>query len=187
MKSKWANSQPCFFPVLTCESTVSWNGTCCAVFLERGILPVLVFLLLCFSSDPCKNEEKRLDLLYLDSTAVLYVKRSVSRDFGPPFFFMIRPIYCRPLINRLKYFRIWFRFRRDIRILKKLRGAHPITDLDSAVCIIQQSQTPRCASYRGVMKTKHLKKLRGVHPTAESDSAVCIIPRSQATRCASHR
>ena len=42
----------------------------------------------------------------------------------------------RPLINRLKYFRILFRFRRDIRILKKLRGVHPTAESDSAVCII---------------------------------------------------
>ena len=86
---------------------------------------------------------------------------SVSRDFRPPVFFHdLNP--SGPLINRLKYFRIRFRFRRDIQILKKLRGVHP-------------------------MKTKHLKKLCGVHPTAESDSAVCIIPRSQALQCASHR
>ena len=29
-----------------------------------------------------------------------------------------------PLINRLKYFRIRFRFRRDIQIFKKLSGVH---------------------------------------------------------------
>ena len=65
------------------------------------------------------------------------------------------------------------------------------------MCIPPQSQTPRCASYRGV-------ELRGVHPTAESchlgvhatvesSSAVCIILWSQVMkssqktpRCASH-
>ena len=112
----------------------------------------------------------------------------------------------RPLINRLKYFRIWFRFRRDILILKKLRGVHSTLESDSTVCITPQSQTPRCVS--------HLRdKLHGVHhtaessdhiflkkstvciphsvciipppPPAESDSAVCIIPRSQAKWCAS--
>ena len=45
----------------------------------------------------------------------------MSRDFGPPVFFhhFNQP---GPLTNGLKYFRIWFRFRRDIRILiaKKL-------------------------------------------------------------------
>ena len=61
----------------------------------------------------------------------------------------------------------------------RLRGVHHPAESDSAVCIIPRSQTPRCASHCGVMKTKHLKELSGVHPTAESDSAVCIIPRSQ--------
>ena len=31
------------------------------------------------------------------------------------------------------------------------------------MCIPQQSQILRCASYHGVMKSKYLKKLRGVH------------------------
>ena len=29
-----------------------------------------------------------------------------------------------PLINKLKYFQIWYQFRRDIPIFKKLRGVH---------------------------------------------------------------
>ena len=50
-----------------------------------------------------------------------------------------------------------FRFRRDIRIFKKLRGVHPTAESsdemfskNSAVCIPPQSQTLRCASYRRV-------------------------------------
>ena len=73
-------------------------------------------------------------------------------------------IPSRPLINRLKYFKIRFRFRQDIRILKKLSGVHPTAESDSAVCIIPRSQTPQCASYRGV-------RLCSVHHTAESDPA----------------
>ena len=111
---------------------------------------------------------------------IKYIKGIVSRDFRPPFFFMIRTyLLSRPQINRLKYFQIQIRFRGDIQIFKKLRGVHPTEESDSTVCIIPRSQTSRCASFRGVMKTKHLKKLRSVHPTAESDSVVCITPRSQ--------
>ena len=100
-------------------------------------------------------------------------------------------------VSTVKYFRIMFRFRRDIRILKAQRcashrvvglldGHHPMESF-SAVYIIPRSQAPQCASYRGVKKTKYLKKLSGGHPTAESDSSVCISPRSQAPWCASHR
>ena len=54
------------------------------------------------------------------------------------------------LINRLKYFLIRFRFRRDIRIFKKLHGVHPTTESDSALCIIPRSRAPWCASHSGV-------------------------------------
>ena len=50
------------------------------------------------------------------------LKGSVSQDFQPTFFHDSNP--SRPLINRRIYFRIRFRFRRDIRIFKKLRGVH---------------------------------------------------------------
>ena len=53
------------------------------------------------------------------------LKGSVSHDFRPPFFHDSNP--SRPLMNRLKYSRIRFRFRRDIQSqsLKNLtpRGA----------------------------------------------------------------
>ena len=84
--------------------------------------------------------------------------------------------WFEPLISRLKYFWIQFRFCRDIQIFK-----------NSTVCIPPWSQTSRCASYRRV-------RLRSVHPTAESSSAVCISPQSQVMNssqktpwCASHR
>ena len=93
----------------------------------------------------------------------------------------------KPLINSLKYFRIQFRFCRDIQIFKKLCGVHHTVESSSTVCIILWSQAPRCALYHGV-------KLRGVHPTGESSSAACITPWSQmiksflkTQRCASHR
>ena len=82
-----------------------------------------------------------------------------------------------PLINRLKYFLIRFRFRQDIRIFEKLRGVHPNAESSSAVCIITQSQGYQLSQ----------KQLSGVHPTAESSSAVCFQPRSQALWCASNR
>ena len=64
---------------------------------------------------------------------------------------------------------------------------HPTGESDSTVCIIPQSQTPRCATHRGA-------KLRSVHHTTESrvptfskNSVVCIPLRSQAPRYASYR
>ena len=99
----------------------------------------------------------------MNFTVCLSVKGSVSRVFRPPFFHDSNP--SRPLIDRLNYFRIRFRFHRDIRILKKLRSVHPTAESDSAMCII-----PQCASYCGV-------RLRSVHYTTESDSAVGITPQ----------
>ena len=53
--------------------------------------------------------------------SIQYFKGTVQRDFRPTDFFYhsIRP---GPRTNELKHFRMWFRFRRDIRILvpKKL-------------------------------------------------------------------
>ena len=54
---------------------------------------------------------------------------------------MIRTHLHRPLINRLKYFRIWYKFRRDIRIFQKLCGVHHTAESSSAVCIALRSQT----------------------------------------------
>ena len=107
----------------------------------------------------------------------MLIKGSIQQDFRPPCFFHdSNP--SRPLINRLKYFRIGFRFRRDIQIFKK-HWCASFRESDSSVCIKGCSQVPkisekplRCASHWGV-------KLCGVHHTAESSSAVCITPRSQ--------
>ena len=84
---------------------------------------------------------------------------------------------------------------------------HPTAESDSEVCITPQSQTPRCASYRGdKLHSVHpnaesssaacitswsrdknfFLKLRSVHPTAMSDYAVCITSLSQTLRRASH-
>ena len=131
----------------------------------------------------------------------------------PPFFHEMIP--SGPLINRLKCFLIWFRFRRDIIPRSqapqcasshgvRLHRVHHTAESSSAVCIIPWSQTPPCASYRGV-------KFCCVRHIAESDftvcitplshdnkifqknsemcipdSAVCILLRSQALWCASH-
>ena len=125
----------------------------------------------------------RIQIIYLNKLCFVRIIR--RQNTIPPFFYDSNPSW--PLINRLKYFQIRFRFCRDIQILKKLRSVHPTVESDSAVCITPWSQTPRCASYHGV-------KLPGVHRTARSqvtnfskNSAVCIPMRSQALRCASHR
>ena len=120
-----------------------------------------------------------------------FFKGSVSRNFWPPFFSWFEPIYSRPLINRLKYFWIRFRFPRDIQIFKKHCGVHPTAESDSTVCVIPRSLTLQCASHCGVKWSKFFEKLCGVHPTAKSNSAVYIPPWSQvikffrkAPRCA---
>ena len=84
--------------------------------------------------------------------------------FDLQFFHDLNP--SGPLINRLKYFPIRFRFSRDIQILKS-----------SAVCCTPRSQAPQCASHCRV-------NLPGVHHTAElSDEQ--FSPRSQTPQCAS--
>ena len=83
-------------------------------------------------------------------------KWSVTRDYRHSFFYDSNP--HGPLINSLKYFRIRFQFRGDFQIFKKLCSVHHPAESDSAVCIIQGSQAPRCAPLRGV-------KLQGVHHT----------------------
>ena len=97
------------------------------------------------------------------------LKGSVLRDFWAPFFHDLNP--SRPLINMLKYFRIRFRFRWYIRILKKLRGVHHTAESSTSVCIISLSQAPRCTSHHRVKWFL-------------TNSAVCIPPRSRALRCA---
>ena len=68
----------------------------------------------------------------------------------------------------------------DQIFFEKLRGVHPTAESDSAVSITLLSQTPHCASHRGV-------RLHGVHHTAESSSAVCITQPSLTLQCAAHR
>ena len=126
-----------------------------------------------------------LSISVVDPSEVWTSLKGVCHEiFDLHFFHDLNP--SRPLINRLKYFRIRFRFRRDIWIFKKLHGVHPTAESDSTVCVIPGSQTLQCASYRGV-------RLLGVHHTADSDSLVCITPRShentaseKTLRCASH-
>ena len=114
------------------------------------------------------------------------LQRECVTRFSTTIFYDSNP--SGPLIYRVKYLRIWFRFRRDIQICKKLCSVHHIAESDSAVCIIPKSQTLQYATHHGVMKAQYLKKtpwfashrgvrLRGVLPSAESSSAVCITPR----------
>ena len=93
----------------------------------------------------------------------IWVRENNREIFDLYFFHDSNP--SRPLINRLKCFRIWFPFCQDILIFKKLRSVHPIAESDSAVCITPWShenqvskKTPRCASHCGV-------RLCGVHHT----------------------
>ena len=68
-----------------------------------------------------------------------------------------------PLLNRLKYFRIWFRFRRDIRSQSSIRCVQQTAEIISTVCNIPRRSSQRCATHRGV-------NLSGVQHTI---SAVC--------------
>ena len=91
---------------------------------------------------------------------VIKQKSHVSRDFRPLFvFYDLNP--SGPLINRIKYFWIRFRFHWDIQIFKKPLSVHHTAESSSAVCIIPRSQAPRCASYPAV-------RLRSVHHITES-------------------
>ena len=121
------------------------------------------------------------------------LKGSVSRDFYLYFFHDSNP--SGSLINRLKLFRIIYRFPRDVQIFKKLCGVSHTTESVYVVSIKPQSQTPWYASHCRVKIAKYFfltpwcashcsasicrVKLCGVHHTAESDSAVCITPQSQ--------
>ena len=74
------------------------------------------------------------------------LKRSVSWDFWPWFFSWFEPIYSRSLINRLKYFRIWFWFRQDIDFLKSVAVYIP----PRSQVIKSIKKNLQCASHRGV-------------------------------------
>ena len=58
------------------------------------------------------------------------LKGGVSRDFRPSFFHHSNP--SRPLKHRQTYFRIWTRFRRDIRSQSCLHGMLHIVEIVSA-------------------------------------------------------
>ena len=61
---------------------------------------------------------------------ILHVfKGSVSQDFRPPIFHVSNP--SGPLMNRLNYFRIRFRFRRDIRSQR--------SKIDCTVCTVHHT------------------------------------------------
>ena len=82
------------------------------------------------------------------------------------------------LINRLKYFRIWFRYPRDILSQSFLRGVQHTAEMISAVCNILQKSSPRCTPRRSSpgYVAHHWDSLRGVQQTAEIISTVCITP-----------
>ena len=105
-------------------------------------------------------------LVFHETVSRECIRRSFTNIFS-----WFEPIWATD--NRLKYFRILFRFRWDFRIFKQLRsGMHPFAESISAVCITPISQSLRCASHCAV-------NLSGVMHTAKSISTVCIIPRSQ--------
>ena len=102
--------------------------------------------------------------LFKNVTHISTLKGSVSRDFRPPVFFM------RRIINRLKYFRIRFKFRQDILSQSCLGGVQHTTEIISAVC-------------KGV---HHTMKMIFVH-TTETISAVCNPPQRWSPRSATNR
>ena len=78
----------------------------------------------------------------------------MSRDFRHLFFSWFEPIWAS---DSLKYFRIRFRFRRDIRLQSDLCGVQHTAEMISvhttetifAVCYTPRRWSPRCATYRG--------------------------------------
>ena len=86
---------------------------------------------------PCRSKE------------YVYLRRVCHEIFLPLFIFHdSHP--SGPLKNKLKYFHILFNFAERLEFL-----------INSMVCIPPRSQSPQCASHRGV-------NLRSVHQTAES-------------------
>ena len=86
------------------------------------------------------------------------------------------PIYLHdsnpsePLMNRLKYFRIWFWFCRDIQSQSGLRGVHPTAEIISAVCITLWSRRlqtlkkyPRCAAQPRDLKCSYITNIFYLH------------------------
>ena len=113
----------------------------------------------------------------------------MSWDFRPPFLNDSNP--CGDLINRLKYFRIWFRFPQYIWS-KSSKNSIP-----HAVCMILRSQNFRlsennffpfkfgaldlqCDAHHGAWLCS------GMH-TAELDSLVWCTPQSSTSQGLSHR
>ena len=145
--------------------------------VQEQCYKILYFMF--FSSIVSKNYVGKQELIlksigYFSVIVLVLLKGMWHVIFDLHFFHDSNP--SRPLINRLKYFRILFRFCWDIRIFKKLgcqtlrcvlcNVYHP-AESDSAVCSIPWSQTTWCASHRG----------RG------SSSAVCITSRSKTAHC----
>ena len=90
------------------------------------------------------------------------LKGSVSRDFLPPFFPDSNPF--GPLINGLKYFRIWFRFRRDNLRSVQHTAELRISNLEKKLPGVQ-----------------HTAETISVH-TAETISAVCNTLQQQSRK-----
>ena len=65
----------------------------------------------------------------------------------------------RPLIDRVKYFQIRNRFRRDIQIFNKLRSVYPTAESDSVVYIIPRSQKFRTLRLNISAKWKRNSKI----------------------------
>ena len=93
------------------------------------------------------------------------LKRVCHEIFDHQFFHDLNPFGS--MINKLKYFRIWFRFCRDIQSQNSKNftpqcASHSRVRLcGDVLCIILRSQTPWCASYCRV-------RLHDLHPATES-------------------
>ena len=102
---------------------------------------------------------------------------SVSRDFRPPFFNDSNPF--GPLINRLKYFRMRFRFRRDFRSQSQPHAGKVFYLSLRCVEIFDHKVNH--------MQVKFSICLCSVLHTAEIISALCCTPQRLSPWCVAHR
>ena len=106
---------------------------------------------------------------FVHENQTMLFKGTVFRNFYPRFF-SHNSNPAGHVSHMLNYFRIWFQFRRDIRMCKKLCGVSDTAESDFLV-----SQKPwtqqQCQGHQGVT-------LCDIIDTKESHSVISLTPRS---------
>ena len=110
----------------------------------------------------------------------------MSRDFRPQFFHDSNP--SGPLINRLKYFRIVFLFRRDIRIFKKLLGVHPTAGPKCTQRSQNQNLSESLGAFNGSIRRNPFRGEQFYHVRKDLKKKIIFAKTKILTpRCEAHR